>query len=214
MLDVLEFYADYDYKDPFGSLKDRENPHRGSDILAEAGALVPAWRAGTVAGVGRSSIIGDYVVVRDAFGQHEGYAHLVGIQVKTGDVVQVGSSLGKVAGHDDYHGSAWTGPHLHTTYGPAASSVYTGKVYDPWPEISKELATLASLGTTPISEEEMKPYIINDGKAYYLLVPGRKGIWLPDTDTLTAVRKVLAGDGLGNLADVKRVEAIWSQIPV
>ena len=68
--------------------------------------------------------------------------------------------------------------------------------------------------STAIRRANMEPRLINDGKAYYLLVPGRKGIWIPSEEALTDVREVLAGGGLGNKRSVERVEAIWVQIPV
>ena len=60
----------------------------------------------------------------------------------------------------------------------------------------------------------MKPYIVNDGQAYYLCVPGSKMIHIPNVVTLQAVESMLAGKGIGNYAGVQAVEALWVKIPV
>lgn len=125
--------------DVFGATAGRDNPHRGQDYKRPAGSKVVAYETCTVVDSDlKSSVLGYSVVARRARdGLFIGWAHLlVGTRPANGTVLQPGDQVGLVAGPNDYHGSAWTGPHIHTTEGPTAGHIYSGTVTDPAPDIA------------------------------------------------------------------------------
>ena len=72
--------------------------HNGIDIAADAGTTVCAAAAGTVYTVFQDDTMGTTVVIRHEGGYVTQYASLAeDVSVKTGDTVQMGDAIGKVA---------------------------------------------------------------------------------------------------------------------
>jgi murein DD-endopeptidase MepM/ murein hydrolase activator NlpD len=83
--------------------------HSGLDIVAPSGTTVRAAAAGKVAFAGWApGGWGNLVIVDHSAGTRSMYAHLSAIGVKPGELVAVGSKLGRVGATGDA-----TGPHLH-----------------------------------------------------------------------------------------------------
>lgn len=148
---MLSFYSTPDLNDGFGSKIGRVNPHRGLDFPHSANTPVPAWAPGVVSSIGKSSIIGNYLTIKMSDGTECGYAHLKNIIVSVGQHINLGDIVGLLAGTYDYHGSAWNGPHLHTTYGQLVTSIYTGTVWNPWPRIQAEADSNANVSSASTS---------------------------------------------------------------
>jgi murein DD-endopeptidase MepM/ murein hydrolase activator NlpD len=110
--------------------------HRGQDFPHADGTPTPAWEAGTVENIQHSTVIGTVVVLRLHDGKFSGYAHLkANPPVRIGQAIALGQIIGFTAGYEDQHGTAWSGPHLHTTLGATGAAVFAGIVYDPLPRI-------------------------------------------------------------------------------
>ncbi len=91
--------------DPFGGTEDF---HYGIDLAAEEGAVISAFAGGTVRTAGKSSILGNYLILDHAGGFSTLYAHCSRLLVTAGAEVALGDSVAEVG----QSGSA-TGPHLH-----------------------------------------------------------------------------------------------------
>jgi hypothetical protein len=124
----------------FGSMKNRLSPHRGSDYKAKAGQKIVAYEECTVVSSdSKTNILGHYLVAkRKRDNKYIGWAHVrVGTRPALGTVLMPGDSVGLVAGADDFHGSAWSGPHIHTTEGLTIDHIRYGIVTDPAPDIAE-----------------------------------------------------------------------------
>lgn len=134
---VAECYATL--VEAFGSTTNRPSPHRGSDYKAKAGQPVVAYEECTVVSSDlKSAILGHYIVAkRKRDGKYIGVAHVrVGTRPDNGTVLKPGDSMGLVAGVKDFHGSAWSGPHIHATEGWTIDHIKYGAVSDPAPDIA------------------------------------------------------------------------------
>lgn len=143
---VVECYATL--VDPFGSVNaDHPTPHRGADYRRSAGQTVVAYEECTVIDSDlKSSVLGFCLVAqRKRDGKFIGWAHLLqGTRPGNGAVLQAGDKVGLVAGFNDYHGTAWSGPHIHTTEGSTAGHIYSGQNTDPAPDIAAARAGTAA----------------------------------------------------------------------
>jgi murein DD-endopeptidase MepM/ murein hydrolase activator NlpD len=84
------------------------NPHGGVDIAAPEGKEVGAANRGRVAFVGNFFFNGKFVVIDHGLGVFTMYAHLSGVNIALGELVERGAVIGAVGST----GRA-TGPHLH-----------------------------------------------------------------------------------------------------
>lgn len=106
--------------------------HRGVDFEVAAGTAVPAIAAGVVERVMWSDALGNVIVIRhylhgDNNDVYSGYCHLSAVNVKVGQTVRLGATIG----HSGSTGTAATGPHLHLTLSTDVMGVEWGDVQDP-----------------------------------------------------------------------------------
>ena len=136
---VRSFYDSSHVSDYFGD-RPEWGYHHGVDFAHGAGTPVPALRAGTVIYARSHSILGNYVVVQSGPNDYNGYCHLRDIPLAEGQSVAQGQTVGYLAGYDDFHGSAWGGPHLHFTW-KALENAHLGNEdsKDPWPLVQSVL---------------------------------------------------------------------------
>jgi murein DD-endopeptidase MepM/ murein hydrolase activator NlpD len=85
-----------------------ESIHYGYDLASLAGAPIPASNKGRVVFADELGIYGNCVIVDHGLGLHSLYGHLSNIDVKTGDTVEKGQTLGQsgqtgLAGGDHLH---------------------------------------------------------------------------------------------------------------
>lgn len=85
--------------------------HDGVDFSAAAGTPVRASIGGKVVRVGVNGGYGNYVEVEHPDGSRFGYAHLQDYNIKVGDQLAPGQTLGRVGSTGNS-----TGPHLHLRY--------------------------------------------------------------------------------------------------
>jgi len=96
--------------------------HNGIDIGAPEGTSVHAARDGTVAEVGTSPVLGNFVVLNHSGGWQSVYGHLSSVALATGAAVATGALVGEVGSTGKS-----TGPHLHFEVRRKGSAV------DPFP---------------------------------------------------------------------------------
>lgn len=82
--------------------------HAGLDFKAQYGVAVPAAEAGSVALAQELFLCGNAVILDHGYGIFTVYCHLSHFDVKAGDAVQKGQTLGRVGST-----GRSTGPHLH-----------------------------------------------------------------------------------------------------
>jgi hypothetical protein len=130
MLTVRDFYARSRWRDQWNVLRPDGSRHRGHDIACGTHEDIPALRGGTVVVVSRSSVLGHFVVVQSGT-DFDYYCHLLaGSLPAPNAAVSAGTRIGRAAGPDDEHGSAWRGVHLHFGSGARSTSVTTGATHD------------------------------------------------------------------------------------
>ncbi len=88
--------------------KQKRNPHSGMDIAAPTGRSIRATESGTVLYVGHLFFTGKVVYLDHGNGALSLYAHLSKFNVKKGQKVKRGETIGKVGSTGRV-----TGPHLH-----------------------------------------------------------------------------------------------------
>jgi hypothetical protein len=196
------------------------NPHRGVDFAVQAGDVVPAYEecivveSGTEVTKGFTAILGWYVVaksVRD--GRYLGWAHLrrgtrpeIGTRLKPGDQVGLAASgpiayqnLSPAMAGINYPGTAWSGPHIHTTVSDTIIGIYFGNTWDPLPRIRAALTSLASTNITPITVTPKPIETEND------LLPDERAALLHIYNTLTPGIAGTKNDGDG-FARIKAIQ--------
>lgn len=123
-----------------GPFYDPNQGHRGADYDRDAGEPIYAYDDFQIQSIDSGSGLGVSVGVwRKTLGGFAGFAHVARIQGREGDWILKGQILAYVAGYGDYHGTLWTGPHIHTTEGGVSAyncSVGIRPLQDPVPHIN------------------------------------------------------------------------------
>jgi hypothetical protein len=145
------------------------NGHRGQDFKLPGGGGSPQYAyepctvvlSGVEVTKGFTSILGYYVVAKAASdGKYLFWCHLKkssrppeGRVLKPGDLVGLAAAgpISLPLTHEDYPGTAWIGPHIHTGEGDTSSSVFYGVVHDPLPRIKAAIAKVTAASTTPVT---------------------------------------------------------------
>jgi murein DD-endopeptidase MepM/ murein hydrolase activator NlpD len=104
--------GEIDMSSPFGVRMDpflgRPAMHTGIDFRGDMGQAVPATAAGKVTSAGWSGGYGNMVEVDHGNGFATRYGHLSAIDVKVGQMVRIGQTIGRLGST-----GRSTGPHLH-----------------------------------------------------------------------------------------------------
>lgn len=143
--------------------------HRGADYDAGAGEPIYAYSNFVCEYVGSTGGLGGVVGLRIPDG-YAGWAHIVPA-VSVGDSGGPNTIIGYAAGEGDDHGSAWTGPHIHTTFSPVnAANAATGvrPLQDPAPLIDSyrnQTGTAAS-GVSGANDASLRN-VQGDGVTYW-----------------------------------------------
>jgi hypothetical protein len=115
-------------------------PHKGLDSGAGIHESIPFLRAGTIVEIGRSSSVGNYVVVQNSANDFDTYCHVLYDGIAMGDTVTRGQENMIAAGPNDIHGTSWDGSHCHYARG----STIDAWAY--WPNLNPEEVVLEALG--------------------------------------------------------------------
>lgn len=150
---VVECYATL--VEGFNTLRSNGTRHRGADYRRGAGQVIVAYETCTVTNSDfYSSALGHCLTAtRARDGKSIGWAHIrKGTRPANGTVLQPGDQVGIVAGWGEDPGSAWSGPHIHTTEddGNDWTHIYQGQNSDPVPDITAAKAGTAGGGGTPV----------------------------------------------------------------
>lgn len=143
--------------------------HRGADYPAAAGDPIYAYSNFVVEYVGSSGGLGGVIGLRIPNG-YAGWAHIIPA-LKVGDSGGPGTIIGYACGAGDNHGTAWTGPHIHTTFSPvSAGNAATGvrPLQDPAPLIDSyrgQTGTAAS-GVSGANDASLRN-VQGDGITYW-----------------------------------------------
>lgn len=113
--------------------------HSGVDLIAAIGTPVLSIDSGTVAFAGDQGSYGNLVVVNHARGQQSRYAHLDRIQVRAGQLVRSGTTLGTVGTTGTRSSQV---PHLHFELRQSSNLGWVAA--DPRPYLQTNSATQAS----------------------------------------------------------------------
>lgn len=143
---------------PFGASGPYYTPgvgHRGKDYDHNARETIVAYKEMVIEVVGKTSVLGLVIGARFTDGSgYCGFAHLVNIQSFINGLVPAGAAFAEAATWGDYHGSAWTGAHIHTTVSSvssyAAAYGVTPGLRDPAPIIAAAIAGYAQSGLAPV----------------------------------------------------------------
>lgn len=149
--------------------------HKGLDIPAAAGTMVPVLRSGVIVADEESKKVGRFITLQVAAGDFDTYCHVVSQGL--GGRVAAGTGLAPLAGHDDDHGTQWTGPHLHY----ARSSTLKG--WSSWiHNLNPEQAVLAALQTPEeddmtlplfyVATSDSPSKIVKSGETWVRSAPG------------------------------------------
>lgn len=178
-------FSNADEVDGWGSMIDRNSPHRGLDFPQPGGAEVGSVAAGTIVVSEWTSVLGNAVVVQhDDLPQtmYSGYAHLAdGSRQPVGTPLPIGGYLGKVG----TTGSASTGNHLHLTISYTAAGYNTGyyatATVDPLTFIRARLNNPDTTPETPPRKEVTMRLIEAEGRGiavvgagYYKVLTGEE----------------------------------------
>lgn len=143
---------------PFGASGPYYTPgvgHRGKDYDHGGRETIVAYKEMVIEVVGKTSVLGLVIGARFTDGSgYCGFAHLVNIQSFINGVVPAGAAFAEAATWGDYHGSAWTGAHIHTTVSSvssyAAAYGVTPGLRDPAPIIAAAIVAYAQSGLAPV----------------------------------------------------------------
>lgn len=146
----------YDSSDPFGSMKGRTAPHKGSDYKVGTGTTVKSPSGGTVIVTQWSHDLGNVVGIAfddDMFG---GFAHNEEFLVSEGDRVELGTAISL----SDNTGAASSGPHLHFSLGSTEGAIfgegYGSTLVDAWRYVQNHLAGTAGADGIPFDDTQPK----------------------------------------------------------
>lgn len=107
--------------------------HDGVDFAAAAGTPVRVVAGGTVVRAGVNGGYGNFVEVRHPDGTVTGYGHLQGFNVKEGDVLARGQTLGRVGSTGNS-----SGPHLHLRARRDGESIDPATLFSGAPRAARE----------------------------------------------------------------------------
>lgn len=193
-----DFYAHV--TNPFGAAGPHYNGgHHGADYAAKTHQNVPAYFTGVCVRNDHSSILGYVTEFKTSDGEIVGFAHcLVGTRRNIGEHVKPGDTIYKAAGRSDDHGSAWDGPHCHTTLSHSSlDGVFGIDVVNPAPYIAKLRA--ASLKPKPAPKPTAKKIVtVKDGDTLTKIAAANKTtvpkiLALPQTPKITDPNKIKIG---------------------
>ncbi|MBK5215342.1 MAG: peptidoglycan DD-metalloendopeptidase family protein [Candidatus Pacebacteria bacterium] len=115
---ITSLYGDRCLLKLYGTCK----PHYGLDFRAAVGTPVMAMTGGVVEGTGNTDVacqgasFGRWIFIKHDNGLSSTYGHLSAINIKTGDRVKTGDTIGLSGGTKGVFGSgSSTGPHLHVS---------------------------------------------------------------------------------------------------
>jgi murein DD-endopeptidase MepM/ murein hydrolase activator NlpD len=99
---------------PYGGSTRYESFHPGVDVANKIGTPIPAFVGGSVAEVGNNAAgWGNYVIIKDKYGNKQRYSHLKNALVNIGDTVSSGQEIGEMGATGNvYSLTGGNGSHL------------------------------------------------------------------------------------------------------